>query len=79
MPKETHKQSEDSDSLSDLSDDEEIFAQYRAARLRELESVHSKTEEKSDLIEELNLDTYVKVADSDGHGKLLIKKIFLDF
>ena len=69
MPKETHKQSEDLDSLSDLSDNEEIFAQYREARLRELESVHSKTEEKSDLIEELNLDTYVKVADSDGHGE----------
>ena len=60
----------ESDGLSDLSDDEEIFQQYREARMRELQNAH-KTED-SDLVEELNLETYVKVAESDGHGEFCL-------
>ena len=60
----------ESDGLSDLSDDEEVFQQYREARMRELQNAH-KTE-SSDLVEELNLETYVKVAESDGHGEFYL-------
>ena len=60
----------ESDGLSDLSDDEEIFQRYREARMRELQNAH-KTED-SDLVEELNLETYVKVAESDGHGEFCL-------
>ena len=71
---EPKKEQPDRESLdSDLSlsdDDDEAFQRYREARLKEMERRHSKATApvKSDLVEELNLDTYVKVAENAGHG-----------
>ena len=43
--------------------------------MRELQNAH-KTE-SSDLVEELNLETYVKVAESDGHGEFFFIRFML--
>jgi len=77
---EPKKEQPDRESLdSDLSlsdDDDEAFQRYREARLKEMERRHSKATApvKSDLVEELNLDTYVKVAENAGHVAICIYK-----
>ena len=60
-----------SDSDLSLSDDDEAFQRYREQRLKEMEQMQMAKDDqiKSDLVEELDLDTYVKVAEHKGHGK----------
>ena len=61
--------------MSDLlSDDDEIFQQYRESKMNQMSSkpIGNPTydDSKSRInLEELTLDNYVSISDSDGYGK----------
>ena len=65
---------DDSD-LSDLfSDDDEIFQQYRKSKMNQMIISNSTNDDPKSVrfkiaLEELTMDNYVSISDSDGHGK----------
>ena len=67
---------EDDSDLSDLlSDDDEIFQQYRKSKMNQINAISKPTNDDPKSVrfkitlEELTLDNYVSMSDSDGHGR----------
>ena len=67
--------SDDDSDLSDLlSDDDEIFQQYRKSKMNQIDTISKPSNDVPKSVrfkitlEELTLDNYVSTSDSDGHG-----------
>ena len=75
--------SDDDSDLSDLlSDDDEIFQQYRKSKMNQIDTISKPADNDPKSVrfkitlEELTLDNYVSESDSDGHGKFLLNQIW---
>ena len=75
--------SDDDSDLSDLlSDDDEIFQQYRKSKMNQMNAISKPINDDAKSVrfkitlEELTLDNYVSESDSDGHGKFLPNQIW---
>ena len=71
--------SDDDSDLSDLlSDDDEIFQQYRKSKMNQMNTISKPINDDAKSVrfkitlEELTLDNYVSISDSDGHGRFSI-------
>ena len=66
---------DDSDLSDLLSDDDEIFQQYRKSKMNQMNTISKPINDDAKSVrfkitlEELTLDNYVSISDSDGHGK----------
>lgn len=76
--------SDDDSDLSDLlSDDDEIFQQYRKSKMNQIDTISKPTNNDPKSVrfkitlEELTLDNYVSKSDSDGHGTFCRTKVGL--